>query len=769
MSQTAYQRVDVEHLQEQAAGAVAAEQSADHARYGVRWLVLPLSILLCVAQSVLTIVASNVPKIIITSTMIPVLAFAVLFLLVLACNPMLWMSRFKALAIAAPLLGLAAFVSWLVNPAVIGKEWADWLAGWPVLVWLLAGAALLPVALRLVGFRAFNRAELVCLFAAMMVTAGISTFGLTEQIVPLVATPHNPEWNTAQRGWSDTVLLKMRPELYITDTKAIQLFREGVTFDESGKKLMPPKSTDSWKATQAYWWKVGRLVPWRTWIQPLSYWLILVAACYAAFYCLTYVVLGYWSDREKLIFPLAKLPEALLPDAGHEGRLPALLRAPGFWAGFGLSFLVLAWNGTIAAGWISGGLNALPLGMSAPSFFAMVTNTSLEGLSKGDFPMMFLIIFSAIGIAFLLPLEICFSIWFYFLVGKLVILLHVWLGYGRNGNDFPTDWLWLSNPMTAQGGGALFLFSTVSLFRCLRDYARLVAGRSLIDRVRIGLPVVGLVCSLGVVTLWLSWNAIGLFWAAIFVLILTILTVGLMRLVAEGGIYWFQSFTSFFHAYRMLGLGQWLSPALLGPLIPIYSVLFLDTKTFMAPNLLNAAAMRKNVGADRAKFHLNIVLCILVSTAVSLGLAIFLAHLRGAQQMEEWFYSRGPATMMDIARDASNTVAEFNPTTVTWWGLGAVWTALSMYLRTSLFWFPHPIGYIMLINPLMAQLWFSFFIGWVCKKITVRYGGKLTFDKVRDVFLGLILGELMAIFVWSLLSLIFGIKIGAAVTLNRYS
>ena len=92
----------------------------------------------------------------------------------------------------------------------------------------------------------------------------------------------------------------------------------------------------------------------------------------------------------------------------------------------------------------------------------------------------------------------------------------------------------------------------------------------------------------------------------------------------------------------------------------------------------------------------------------------------------------------------------------------------SFTVSTTLFWFPHPIGFIMLINPLMTQLWFSFFLGWLFKKITVKYGGKATFDRVRDVFIGLILGELMAIFFWGAMSLILGVKV-SGITLNRYS
>jgi hypothetical protein len=767
MSHSTYHRADTEQLRETSDASVSAAHSSDAARFGVRWFIVPLSILLCIVQSVLTIYASNVRLMTLTDTLIPTMAFGVLFAIVLAGNPLLSLPRFKSL-LSVILLGGLLTLNVFAKLEYFGPFDKFWSGVLTLSVIALAAATLFAV-LRLMGVRRINRSEITVLFAAMLVTAGISTFGLTEQLIPLIASPQNPEVNKPQKGYDLALIPNMKPELYLQDKQAIEVFRTGVSEDTQGRQLRAPRDEAGWLAFIGYFCKVATLVPWGAWLVPLTYWLIFVIGCYALFYCLTYVVLGYWSQREKLIFPLAKLPEALLPDEDGKRTLPAMLRGPGFWLGFALSFLTLGWNASVSAGWVGAADWAIPLGMSRTAFDAKVAGTILEGLGSDlQFGMMFLIMFTAIGIAFLLPLEISFSVWFYFLVGKFTILMAVWMGYGRNGGDFPSDWVWLNNPVTAQGGGALFLFSAVSLYKCLRDYAHLVSGRSFRDRVRIGLPVIGLALSLAVVTSWLAWNRIGFGWAALLMLFITLLTVGLMRIVAEGGIYWFQSHASFFHVYKMTGMGRFLSPVLVGPLIPIYSVLFLDIKTFMAPNLLNAAALRDNVGASRTKFHLSIVLSVIASVAVSLGFAILLAHVRGANAMHPWFYSSGPIYMLDMARDATTTVAKFDLTTTIWWGIGAAWVAISMYLRTTLFWFPHPIGYVMLINPLMAQLWFSFFLGWIAKKVTVRYGGKATFDRVRDVFIGLILGELIAIFFWTMLSLALGIQVGG-VTLNRYS
>jgi len=354
-----------------------------------------------------------------------------------------------------------------------------------------------------------------------------------------------------------------------------------------------------------------------------------------------------------------------------------------------------------------------------------------------------------------------------------MLLVAVWMNFGKNEADFPSDWLWSNNLITAQGGGGFFLFSAVCLWRAVVDYVRVIRGKTFGRAMVTLIPVFGLLASMLVVGSWLSWNinsdSLGtrIIWGFLVVFVLTLLTVGVMRIVAEGGVYWFQSHTSFFHLFKTLSVGNILSPALLAPLLPIYSVLFLDAKAFMAPNLLNATNMRQHVGGSRAKFHINIVLCIALSVAASLIFAIFLAHLNGAKQMHSWFYGAAPTYIMDTAASAATSPPAFDGATALWYAVGAIWVGLSIWLRTTMFWWPHPIGYIMLINPLMSQLWFSFFIGWVFKKFVVKYGGKATFDKARLIFIGLIMGELMAAAFWLITVLIYGGK--GVDPLNRYS
>ncbi len=286
-------------------------------------------------------------------------------------------------------------------------------------------------------------------------------------------------------------------------------------------------------------------------------------------------------------------------------------------------------------------------------------------------------------------------------------------------------------------------------------------------KVQLCLPVIGLAVSLAIIIAWLRWNNLPFIWAMVVTSIMTLLTLGLMRVVAEGGVYWLKTLTGPLHIYKVFGLGHLLKGAAIVPLLPIYSILFLDVKTFMAPNIINSVKMQEDVRISRGRFHLNLILCIVVSVIVALALSVFLAYLFGAQQMQTWFYAKLPQNVFDQAQRIATTAPEVEAGNAFSYLFGAAWVLLSMFLRRSLFWFPHPIGYVMLVNPQMSAMWLSFFIGWVVKRLVVRYGGKQTYEKTRPIFIGLILGEALAILAWTLLGLWLGFKPG--ISLNSPS
>ena len=76
------------------------------------------------------------------------------------------------------------------------------------------------------------------------------------------------------------------------------------------------------------------------------------------------------------------------------------------------------------------------------------------------------IFFTLIGLTFLIPARISFSLWFFYLCYMVQLLILVGAGRGVNENSFPLEWYYTLNFQTAEGGGALMVFASVVLFKC---------------------------------------------------------------------------------------------------------------------------------------------------------------------------------------------------------------------------------------------------------------------------------------------------------------
>ena len=64
-------------------------------------------------------------------------------------------------------------------------------------------------------------------------------------------------------------------------------------------------------------------------------------------------------------------------------------------------------------------------------------------------------------------------------------------------------------------------------------------------------------------------------------------------------------------------------------------------------------------------------------------------------------------------------------------------------------WWPlHPIGYLTTYSSAMQILWFSFFIGWLCNALVLRYGGVNLYKDVRVLFIGLVVGDMVMAIFW---------------------
>ncbi|MCG2661081.1 MAG: hypothetical protein L6437_12660, partial [Kiritimatiellae bacterium] len=499
--------------------------------------------------------------------------------------------------------------------------------------------------------------------------------------------------------------------------------------------------------------------------KPLSRWALLIGLTYIVLMSLNVLIFRQWAHNERLIYPLVELPKALIGDVDSAG-LPPIFCNGLFWGGAAISMSVLGWN-LFCATQIIPGLSPLELGSR---WLDYVDKTQFEALRN----MRSDIFFTIIGLSFLVPKNISFSLWFFYIVYMVQLLFMVWGGYGLDDRSFPCDWWYLTNFRNAQGQGALIVFSSLVLYKCRKYilcalFPSSIAGLEEAERKELKLSSIAFLgCSLGLILiLWLSMGA-NLYYTILFYVIILVITIGLVRVVAEGGLLSFQAMANPIHYVRNFFVldRAWTSASLFAPLMVYYSIIFLDIKTFIAPAFANALKLREDYRLKRFSFHVAVASAIAIAGFVAVVTALMMCYDRGADAMHSWFYVGLPRnSMFEVIRSTIKDAPAATTGNITWTIGGGVVMAALLFFRQFYFWLPHPIGLLMFVNPLMNAYWFSIFLGWICNVAVTKYGNKETFQRAKGFFIGLIVGELILVVLAFIITMALGTNCG--ITLNR--
>ena len=101
------------------------------------------------------------------------------------------------------------------------------------------------------------------------------------------------------------------------------------------------------------------------------------------------------------------------------------------------------------------------------------------------------------------------------------------------------------------------------------------------------------------------------------------------------------------------------------------------------------------------------------------------------------------------ARALIGGARDLNAFNVFWLGVGMLVTYGITVARSAFLWFPlHPLGYLTCLTYPMTMLWFSIFVGWLCKRLITHFGGAESYRQAVPAFLGLALGDVVMMLFW---------------------
>jgi hypothetical protein len=495
-------------------------------------------------------------------------------------------------------------------------------------------------------------------------------------------------------------------------------------------------------------------VPWEAWLTPMAAWGSLILALALATLCLDLLLARSWIRQERLAFPLAALPLEISAPGG------TLFRQPLLWVGFALPAVLES---------------LLAINYYVPSVPAVVLKHGevMEEIVNPPWsvlrPMLVGFTPFIIGLAFLAPTDVSFSIWFFQWLGKgqrLLALLYGWVDpteLGQRGEPHLDD----------QTVGAFMALGLLLAWRAVRTRrgdglvppaeARAEASRE--QGVRRGeedgsretrrLAGIGLGLCLAFVLLFFTSAGfpVGLAGAIVLLYLLTVMVIARVR--AEAGFAWTYGpdrFTaSLSHILVNTGGSAALAPRAL-TLLGFTHWLWWDLRFSPMPAQLEALKIGDATGMPRRR------LAALIAAATLLALLVgFYACLTDSYRFG-WATAHvyaGPAQGAKIGLTLASQWID-NPrlpdgTRAAWMGLGAGITLLLTAARQRLLWWPfHPLGYVMSATATSHAFWSHYFVAWLVKVVVLRYGGMRLYRRVLPFVFGLILGDVVTQSLWSL-------------------
>ena len=574
--------------------------------------------------------------------------------------------------------------------------------------------------LRLLARRlAFSRAELIAVYVMMLAGSVVVTTGFAGSFLSVIsgvlyyATPEN--------GWGALFLPHLSGWLSPTDPDAVRLFYEGLPTDME--------------------------IPWGAWARPLAAWVSFLLVFYIALFCQAALLRGQWVENERLVYPLTRLPLAMVADENGAGFVGRLFTNRLMWLGFVLPLLLHSWNS---------------LGNYSEAFQAIPVFGRIDLIPEMSIPIRLNLSF--LGLAFLMPLNVAFSLWFFFLAGQTQRLVMSQIGIQLGSGD-----VWSSGgsgPMILawQQAGAMMVFILFLLWNALPHVRRLLTGsRSLSamgepepsgPRWALGTLLAGIVF----MVIWLTLTGLSLFVSIILVIGAFAVFIGLSRIVAEAGLPGAQT-PMVPQAFIVRGFG----PGVLGLKnmtgLGLSTVWMGETAANMMNALVHALRLTSEAGGSR-RYHrlpIAIAVAVVVGLAGSIWYTMHTAYVYGGINLHGWYYYGAPHWPFNYMSAVYNAPEPFL-SRLGFTSVGAGIMTLLLFLRYRLTWWPlHPIGFpIANTYEIVYYGWFAIFLAWLIKALTLRYGGIGLYRALLPFFLGLALGEFATASTWVFLDGYFG-------------
>ena len=562
----------------------------------------------------------------------------------------------------------------------------------------------------------FQPDELVSLYAIVTVASNLAGHDFLQ--ILFTGLTYVVRHATPDSGWQSRILPHVAPHLLVRDPNAIDALYVG-------------------HSTLYRWDHI------RPWLVPLGWWSLAVMMLVWVMLCLTAILRKQW-DAERLTYPIAEIPVQVITQG------PALLQSRLLWLGVSVGAAGQAIN---LIHNLFPSVPGVPIGVQYYSAETYPWNAA-GPLPVSSFPF-------AYGLTFLLPTQLGFSCWFFFLLSRIELVIAATMGYTEWGK-FPY--------VQQQGVGAIAgLFLAIAyaargrLAQVWRSALRPSHEREadpepMSDRLMVFGLFAGIAGLIGfLMAAGMRWYTAGLFLGIVLVIVVVV-----ARLRAELGLPTYELYQV--GADQVLqkfgGTTAWTRSELGAMTLCFFLVR--THRQYPMQSHVDLMRLGKRAGTRLPSLSVVIVGASVLGTIAAFWALLHVMYAVGFESAEFrgpaiWAFGQEPWNKMD-SWIQSPQQPDF--ACVMAYAFGALFTLFLAAMRARFVWWPfHPAGYLVSGSFGLFRLWLPIFVSWLAKTLLLRYGGLTAYRRALPFFLGLVLGEFAAGFARSILDIALGLHL----------
>ena len=566
---------------------------------------------------------------------------------------------------------------------------------------------------RMFKISALNQGELLTIYILLSAACSLSSINMMGTLIPSMS--HAFWFATPENEWNDLFMRYIPGWLTVSENNVLEGYYNG------GSSL----------------YKLENI---KAWIIPALTWCAFLIVLIFVMLCINTLLRKQWNDKERLSYPIAQLPFQMTSIKEN------LFAEKLVWIGFAIAGSITLLNGL---SFLYPKIPNLPVYRRSIAYLfpdKPFNAIGRDGFNISLYPF-------ALGLSFLMPLDLAFSCWFFYLLGKMELVAGTITG-------------WIASPGFPYSGDRAFGASLCLLIfliwvgkRHLKDILfRVLNNENDNEALSYRTAFLGIIFGAGFLVLFSTRMGMSVWLAIVFFLLYFIISIMVTRMRAELGVYshpmWgimVPDILLKFTGTRTLGNENLTSIALFHWFNSGFS-------SHQMPHQMEGIRLAERANIDKKKLSIGIIFITIFGAITLFWTHLHIFYKVGALMGGGWARNGGWNTFNPL----QNWMAyprKTDSVSIAFMGVGFITSGFLSVMRLRFIWWVfHPIGYIVAnLQWAMRNFWSCMLIGSTAKWLILKYGGPKAYRKTVKLCAGLILGDFVIGGVWNLIGLLFSV------------